>query len=352
VTLPLIREQSDLAEKRRRVRAILAAEGAPALMLRSAAICSWYLDGARTHVSLVGPAVLAVEVRVDGDVIHTAVNEADRLIAEELPEDVEVRVGGWGDWEPPVRADMLEEGHVAGALRRARTPLLPGEVGRLRALSHDLACAVTDAAEQVRPETRESDVAALLSHAAASVGAEPVVVLVGGASRLRHRHPTPTAAPIGERAILVVGARRHGLVANLTRGIRFSAPSSYESAREAALLEVEAAFLNASRPGARLGDVFARGARAYADAGFDSEEWRRHHQGGVAGYLGRDPRAAADVDDVLTDPVALAWNPTVDGGKVEDTVLATNAGIEVLTADPRWPTVTVAGRERPTWREL
>lgn len=35
------------------------------------------------------------------------------------------------------------------------------------------------------------------------------------------------------------------------------------------------------------------------------------------------------------------------GLTVEDTVLATAGGPEVLTLDPAWPTVEVAGRARP-----
>jgi hypothetical protein len=44
---------------------------------------------------------------------------------------------------------------------------------------------------------------------------------------------------------------------------------------------------------------------------------------------------------------AFAWNPTGQGAKVEDTVLLTDAGLEVLTVDPDWPTRHVAGRRRP-----
>ena len=44
---------------------------------------------------------------------------------------------------------------------------------------------------------------------------------------------------------------------------------------------------------------------------------------------------------------AFAWNPTAPGAKVEDTVLVRADGIEVLTVDPRWPTTSVGGLDRP-----
>jgi Xaa-Pro aminopeptidase len=53
------------------------------------------------------------------------------------------------------------------------------------------------------------------------------------------------------------------------------------------------------------------------------------------------------MDTPIESGTALAWNPSLPGAKIEDTVLTTDAGIEVLTADPAWPTVTVDGRARP-----
>jgi hypothetical protein len=44
---------------------------------------------------------------------------------------------------------------------------------------------------------------------------------------------------------------------------------------------------------------------------------------------------------------ALAWNPSLPGTKLEDTVVVTPDGLETLTVDPDWPTVTVDGRARP-----
>ncbi|HXT34751.1 MAG TPA: aminopeptidase P family protein, partial [Chloroflexota bacterium] len=38
---------------------------------------------------------------------------------------------------------------------------------------------------------------------------------------------------------------------------------------------------------------------------------------------------------------AFAWNPSIAGAKVEDTVLLGERGIEVLTATGEWPMVEV-----------
>jgi Xaa-Pro aminopeptidase len=139
--------------------------------------------------------------------------------------------------------------------------------------------------------------------------------------------------------MLVACARRHGLIANLTRFVSFGALTPPEYDR---LLAVEAAFLDATVPGARVGDVFAAGVAAYGD-----DEWTLHHQGGPTGYESRDYLATHDSDALVVENQAFAWNPSVPSLKVEDTVLATSSGLEVLTVDARWPTTTVNGRERP-----
>ena len=49
----------------------------------------------------------------------------------------------------------------------------------------------------------------------------------------------------------------------------------------------------------------------------------------------------------MVERQAFAWNPSGGGFKVEDTVLATAAGVEVLSPDPEWPAVAAGGRQRP-----
>ena len=146
---------------------------------------------------------------------------------------------------------------------------------------------------------------------------------------------------------MVVCARRHGLIINVSRSVAFAPPTAAEEDAQRRILGVEAAYFDALVPGTALATVFRAGCRAYGTHGFDPDEWRRHHQGGVAGYAGRDPRATDVTDDPIRTGQAFAWNPTGDGAKVEDTVLLTEHGLQVLTVDPAWPTVSYGGRRRP-----
>lgn len=343
---------SDRRAKRERVLQVLDARGADSLILRSHGAVAWYLDGARTHVSLAGDPVVAVVVDRSGDEIRVFQNEADRLRAEELsPADAAVvHEVPWHEPLTPAGLGTLDEADVATELRAARASLLPGERARYRTLGRECAEVLTAVALQVEPAWSERRAAAALAAGLVERGIDPLVVLVAGEPRLAHRHPLPIDGPLGRRAMFVVCGRRHGLIANVTRWVAFDAREADASAAASAderILAVEAAFLDATVPGAPLGDVFAAGIAAYAANGFDAEEWRRHHQGGAAGYIGRDPRAVPGVADVVQAGQAFAWNPTAPGAKVEDTIVRDADAFEVLTIDPEWPTVEVAGRLRP-----
>jgi Xaa-Pro aminopeptidase len=163
-------------------------------------------------------------------------------------------------------------------------------------------------------------------------------VLVSGEPRRAFRHPLPTAGPLGEWVMLVVCARRHGLIANATRWVRFTPPSSEQQDADRRIRAVETAFLGATRPGTTLGEVLAAGTAAYAEHGFAADEWTRHHQGGPTGYAGRDPVATPGSPLPVVTGQAFAWNPSGPGVKSEDTVLLGPGGLEVLTADGVWPT--------------
>lgn len=337
---------ADRLLKQARLAAVRATVGGAPLLLTSHEAVAWYLDGVRTHVSLAGPPVLAVRAAADGDTLFVSANEADRLVGEELlPADAAtiVRV----PWQTPpamaaaVAGQAVTEAEVAAALRAARAGLLPAEAERYRTLGRETAEAMTDAAGFVSPDMTERDVAAALAGALVARGIDPLVVLVAGHSRLAHRHPLPTREVLGERAMLVVCGRRQGLIANATRWVGAA------GAADDRILEVEAGFLAATRPGVRLDEAFAAGCAAYGAAGFAPDEWRNHHQGGPTGYAGRDPRATADTTDVVVEHHAFAWNPSAPGAKVEDTVVVGADGVEVLTVDPRWPAVEHAGLLRP-----
>ena len=349
----------ELAEKRRRVLALLDAHALEALVLRRPGNVAWYSGGGRSHI-LATPdvGVADVVVRRDGAEVVTAVNEAARLEAEEFASlGARLRVLPWD----ADRADALPGGpHVgsdsplpgtrdlSGAVEETRRALTEAEIERYRALGRDAAEAMTEACLELEPGETEHAAAARLARAVIERGADPIVLLVAGEERLpSHRHPLPTSARVGRLVMLVVCARRRGLIANLTRFVAFGGLSEDLYEAHGRLLRVDVAFNRATVPGRTVGEAFAAGRDAYAEQGFGAEEWRLHHQGGPTGYEGRDYLATAASAPLVEAGQAFAWNPSVPSLKSEDTILARVGEPEILTVDPRWPTATVNGLARP-----
>jgi Xaa-Pro dipeptidase len=99
---------------------------------------------------------------------------------------------------------------------------------------------------------------------------------------------------------------------------------------------VNAALLDATRVGASSAELFRVAADAYAREGFAGDE-QMHHQGGATGYWEREWIATPEGKEQVVDHQAFAWNPSVRGGKVEDTVLLHEGKIELLTPTPELP---------------
>ena len=350
---------ADRAIKRRRVLDILDAAGRDSLLLSTHTALTWYLDGSRVHISLAGDPVAAMLVDRDGDHLVTFNNEAGRIAAEELPSGVALHTAPWYGSLHEAAAALgapgsapLAEADVAAELRAARQQLLPAESDRYARLGAELAAILTDVLSTATPRTTEFDIASALAGRVVAAGAEPLVLLCNGSARSQFRHPLATHSPLGRRAMAVVCARRDGLVANITRWVRFDAGSPAERDAEARIAAVEADIFDATVPGTTLDRVFTEIKSAYVRHGFGAEQWEQHHQGGPAGYAGRDPRVTAAVTDTVVQDQPFTWNPSGPGVKIEDTVQLTGSGVQVLTADPRWPAATVNGLARPLTLQL
>lgn len=234
------------------------------------------------------------------------------------------------------------EAHIAAT----RALLTAAEASRYRVLGRDLGRVAGEVCRGLVPDLEELDIAQRVATAVASVGARAVVTLVAADERIdRFRHPVPTTARWRQRVMVVVCAQRDGLVAALSRIVVAGGIPSALDARTRATAGVYERLLVATTAGAIASDLFAVAAKAYADAGFPGEE-TRHHQGGATGYRSREWIAHPASRDTVQAQQAFAWNPSITGTKVEETVLLTPAGIEMLTASPEWPSLPICVRGR------
>lgn len=292
----------------------------------------------------------------DGDLL--VVGDAagvERLEAEALPAAFTVERVPWYEstlpeavaarTPTPAAADIDVPGLERVDPGPLRQPLTERDIERYRALGADVAAALESVCREVRAGDSGTEVAAGVRIALAARGIDTPVCLVGDAARATaFRQPTPTDDPLEGYATVSVTAERHGLYASASRTVAFDPPSWLVDRHEAAM-RVEASALAATRAAARrggtAGEVFDAVVDAYEAVGYPSE-WREHHQGGAAGYAGREWVATQGSDRRVEAPMAYAWNPTVRGATSTDTVLVTGDELEVLTETGRWPRSEVA----------
>jgi Xaa-Pro dipeptidase len=348
---PLIDRPSEVRENLRRLRELLAsrADGAEAGAFRWRRNFAWLTAGGDSHVDAAntdGVAILLVTA--DAAVVLTTVIEAARILEEEIAGlDLDVVSLPWHEPEAMIeevrrraRWRVAWDGDLEPELAWIRAELNPREQARLRALAGETTRAVTDTFAELVPGDTEWWAAGRLAANLARQGIAAPVLLAAADARIgRYRHPIPTRAAIGESLMLVAVGERGGLHAAVTRmGWLQGRPDRERERRYESAVRIHGALAAASRPNVRLATALEAGIQSYAREGFP-DEWRLHHQGGVIGYGSREVIATPSVQGTLRAGMALAWNPSISGVKVEETVLISDSGaIEVLTVDPRWPT--------------
>jgi Xaa-Pro dipeptidase len=334
-----------VTEAERKREAALEAAGGRLVTSRPADV-RWLLCGRGRPVEAGGADYTVVLEDGDARVLFADI-ERPRVEEEERLDDLGYTLEPY----PWFEGHGLE--NTAPVLDELRRALCEEELERYRQAGSDAAGAVAAALPELRPELAELDAAGELVQRLIGLGFTVSVILVAGERRQPvHRHPLPTADRLGRHALLAVTAERSGLHVSLTRIVSFGPPPDDLVRLAQAAAEVDAAMLAASRPGATAGAVLEAAAREYETQGFP-DEWRRHHQGGITGYRGREVFAVSGEPTQLPDAGAVAWNPSITGGaKSEDTALVTAAGVEVITRTPQLGELETAGLTRPSIFEL
>lgn len=251
--------------------------------------------------------------------------------------------------ELPIGSDLFFAGArvIEGAIARARYQLTSDEIDRFRALGKDAGEAIERVARGVAPGLTEHEVARRVNDELAAVGAHSVVTLVASDQRLaRFRHPVPTDLRWKKTLMIVACAKRAGLIASLTRIVCAGPIPDELRRRTEATARVNAKLFAALRPGVCASELYEVAASSYREAGFTGEE-NLHHQGGATGYRTRDWVAHPHCAEQVQENQAFAWNPSITGTKVEETVIASADRVEVITTTQGWPSIPIEidGRE-------
>lgn len=348
-------QSGELSIKAERVQELLQREGLDALLLHRVSSFAWITGGAASYVttnSEIGPS--SILIAPGGKYVITNNVEAPRLREEERLEEkgFTLRVAPWHDSEDVIAQltsglrvgcdgpypGAVDLGASVSVLRRS---LLPEEVERFRALGPACGEALEKGARSVRPGLTEHEIAALVARETWATGVTPTLILVATDERVfDYRHPLPTQKPLRRYAMLVLCGRKWGLIASCTRLVHFGPLSADLRRKQESVARVDASLIAGTRPGMRVADIFKTALQVYAEEGYP-QEWTLHHQGGCAGYEGRECKATLDCSEVVHQGEAFAWNPSITGTKSEDTIIVGSADNEIITATGEWPTLAI-----------
>lgn len=367
-----IAQLDEISVKKSRLMGLMKAQGWDSVILTKRHNFAWATGGADNHVrhsSESGVASL-VFFRDGRRMVLTTNIEAPRIMDEELAGlGFEMAMVSW--WKPEERIGALK-GLLAGGKTASddgtpgtqdiepympplRMNLTSHEMDKYRWIGKQAGQGIGDTCRQVKKGMTEEEIAGILFHEVQKKGVKPTVMLIAADERIsKYRHPIPTALKVKGAVMVVLCARRWGLVVSCTRLARFGAMPAELKRKHEACVNIDGVFMTATVPGASWSGIFHKAAEAYRDAGF-REEWQKHHQGGPTGYIEREFTANPGISPNLKAGLnmAVAWNPSITGTKSEDTILVTPKGQEIITASPGWPmmTVTVDRKtlRRPNW---
>jgi antitoxin VapB len=237
----------------------------------------------------------------------------------------------------PLGSDMPGAGLTPVNLYPLRAALSEAEIERYRWLGAETAAATVEALHEVEPGLSEYDLEAITAAGLLRRGILPSVALYAVDERIfKYKHAVPRGKRLKQYAMLNLCSRKWGLAISITRFIHFGPLPAELGARFEAAAQVNAALMNATRVGATSAELFRVAQAAYAAQGFPGEE-QFHHQGGPTGYGEREWIATPAGTETVVNDQAFAWNPSIRGGKTEDTVLLRDGVIENLTPTPELP---------------
>ncbi len=315
---------------------------------------AWATVGGDSHVSVasdIGSATVVFTRSGRRFAICDAI-EAPRIMEEELE--------GKGfelisfPWDRPILVEKILE--VAGercgsdigiggmqnidtAFGPCRYSLTPQEIERYEHVGKWASESVNETCREIKPGMSELEIAALVDQKLICRGLIPNVTLIAVDERIeKFRHAIPTEKRLERLAMVVVAARKWGLIVSLTRLVHFGKIPDELRRKHKAVTTVDAVFIANTVPGQNISELFDKGLKAYADAGF-ADEWTKHHQGGPTGYRGREYRAHSKIDGKVCEDQAWAWNPSITGTKSEDTIIASSDGQKIISEIPGWPRI-------------
>lgn len=245
-------------------------------------------------------------------------------------------------WQRVLRATLVSVS--LDTLRQIKTP---DEIARIRQ-----ACRIADESAEhicrfIQPGMRENDIAAELEWFMRMRGAEKAsfdtIVASGWRGALPHGKASDKIVTAGELITLDFGAQYQGCCSDMTRTFQVSGSDNPENHTlfpvYQIVLQAQLAAIAAIHPGVRCRDVDATARQVISDAGYG--DYFAHNTGHAIGIdVHEDPRFSPTDETLLVPGMLLTVEPGIylpgrGGVRIEDVVLVTEDGVEVLYDMPK-----------------
>jgi Xaa-Pro dipeptidase len=233
--------------------------------------------------------------------------------------------------------------HAEETLMGLRLHKSPDEIAAMRRAIASTEQALEEVVAEVRPGMTERQVGDMLATALKAAGGgedafEPIV-LTGAASAEPHGSITDRVINRGDLLLFDFGTKNDGYCSDLTRTFAVGTPDPKLAHVYETVLAANKAAIRAARPGIPAQDVDRAARAVITDAGYG--EYFLHRTGHGLGIDIHEAPYIREGNGQLLEPGMVftiepgVYLPGLGGVRIEDDVLVTDDGVEVLTRFPK-----------------
>lgn len=240
------------------------------------------------------------------------------------------------DDHTPARLSLVPTSDLVEACRMVKSPQ---EIDLIRRAVLTNSEALAETLPLIRPGVSEIDLAAEIDYRMRKLGAEKpafeTIVASGPRSALPHASPTSKTLTVNELLLIDMGAVRDGYCSDMTRMAFLGRPSAKVRRLYGAVLEAQLAAIAAVRAGITAGAIDSVARRVLKGQGL-AEAFVHSTGHGLGLEIHERPRLGRQDRTRLQAGMAITVEPGVylqefGGIRIEDTVVVTRTGCEVLT---------------------